>query len=122
MSRRIEVFLGRQVLIAYEGAKKVFEFDCATGDRKHPTGTGTFKIIRKHRTYTSMKYKVPMDYAMFFTTDGKAIHKSQMVGPISYLKYAGLNYFGSHGCVRLADSDARALFDWAPMDTPVVVR
>jgi hypothetical protein len=29
---------------------------------------------------------------MFFTHDGKAIHKSYMVGPISHLKWAGFDY------------------------------
>lgn len=119
--KRIEVLLGRQVLIAWDGNRKVFEFDCATGDRDHPTDTGHFRIFRKHRAYMSQTYKVPMDYAMFFTRDGKAIHKARMVRPTSYLKWAGFDYFGSHGCVRLADGDAIALFDWAPMGTPVDV-
>ena len=122
MIRRIEVLLGRQVLIAYEGDERVFEFDCATGDRDHPTDPGYFRILRKHRTYTSVKYKVPMDYALFFTRDGKAIHKGYMVGPVSYLKFGGFESFGSHGCVRLADNDARTLFDWAAVGTSVEVR
>jgi lipoprotein-anchoring transpeptidase ErfK/SrfK len=122
MAKRIEVLLGRQVLIAYEKEKKAFEFDCATGDRDHPTTMGHYFIIRKYRMYRSHKYNVPMDFAMFFTHDGKAIHKSHAVGPISCLKYAGFDSFGSHGCVRLADSDARALFEWAPVGTPVYVQ
>ena len=121
MRKRIKVLLGRQVLIAYEGARQVFEFDCATGDKDHPTEPGHFTVFRKEITHTSTKYKVPMDYAMFFTTDGKAIHKSQLVGPISYLKWGGLDYFGSHGCVRLAEADAIALFAWTPLGTSVEV-
>jgi lipoprotein-anchoring transpeptidase ErfK/SrfK len=122
MSKRIEVDLTRQVLTAYEAGRKCLEFDCATGDRSHPTTPGAYHILRKHRDYTSIKYRVPMDFAMFFSADGKAIHKSHMVGTVSYLKYAGLDYFGSHGCVRLAGEDAEALFDWAPVGTPVDVR
>src|SRR6185295_12091839 len=101
MGKRIEVLLGRQVLIAYEDERKAFEFDCATGDREHRTAPGHFHILRKHRNYTSHKYNVPMDFAMFFTLDGKAIHKSHAVTSISCLKYLGFDYFGSHGCVRL---------------------
>ncbi len=58
---------------------------------------------------------------MFFTADGKAIHQSNAVGLTSVLKDLGFNQLGSHGCVRLAEENARKLFDWAPMNTPVFV-
>lgn len=66
-----------------------------------------------------------MNYAMFFTTTGEAIHQSNFVGPESYLKAWGpdflTKYLGSHGCVRLSESDAETLFDWAPYGTPVEI-
>ncbi|HKY16174.1 MAG TPA: L,D-transpeptidase [Microthrixaceae bacterium] len=34
---------------------------------------------------------------------------------------AQLGTYRSHGCVRQANGDAKALYDWAPVDTPVVV-
>lgn len=37
---------------------------------------GSFTIVRKHHPYTSKKYKVPMDYAMFFTKTGEALHQN----------------------------------------------
>ena len=58
---------------------------------------------------------------MFFTTTGEAIHQSHLVGPLSYLKYLGVSSIGSHGCVRLAEEDASALFGWAIVGTPVWV-
>jgi lipoprotein-anchoring transpeptidase ErfK/SrfK len=119
MSKRIKVNLGRQVLFAYDGEKEVFKFDCASGDKDHPTNPGTFTIFKKDRKHYSQKYHAQMDYAMFFTHDGKAIHMSHAVGPISFLKYLGADYFGSHGCVRLAEQDAKKLFEWTPMGTVV---
>jgi lipoprotein-anchoring transpeptidase ErfK/SrfK len=117
----IRVLLARQLLQAYAAGKKVFEFDCATGDSGHPTGVGVFSVLRKHEVYRSKKYDVQMDYAMFFTADGKAIHKSHFVGPVSVLKYMGVDCFGSHGCVRLSGDDAMALFAWTPLGTRVEV-
>ena len=32
------------------------------------------------------------------------------------------DWFGSHGCVRLSEEDARTLFDWAPINTKVEIR
>ena len=49
MTKRIKVFLDRQVLVAYENGKEVFKFDCATGDRDHPTDIGVFPIFKKDR-------------------------------------------------------------------------
>lgn len=119
--KKIIVDLDRELLYAYEGEKLVFKFDCASGDKNNPTPVGRFRVHRKHKKYVSNKYKVPMDNAMFFH-EGYAIHQAYMVGPISLLKYAGLEYFGSHGCIRLSESDASKLFDWTPMNTSVEIK
>lgn len=121
MAKRIVVDLTRQVLLAYDGDKLVYQFDCATGDRENPTPPGRFQISRKHRFYTSHTYHVPMNYAMFFN-QGIAIHQAYLVMTVSYLKFAGLDSFGSHGCVRLSEHHARILFDWTPINTSVEVR
>ncbi len=122
LTKSIIVDLKRQVLTAYEGGAKKFEFDCASGDSTHKTPVGPFKVLRKHQKYTSHKYKVPMDYAMFFTNTGEAIHESHMVTVTSFAKYFGIDALGSHGCVRLSHDDAVALFNWTPLHTPVEVK
>ena len=120
MAKVIKVSLSRQVLTALDGEKQIYRFDCTTGDRKSLTPTGSFSIYRKDRRHFSAKYKAQMDFAMFFK-GGVAIHMSHAVGVTSYLKLAGLDYFGSHGCVRLTEADAKVLFDWAPRGTRVLV-
>src|SRR6266567_4888683 len=121
MAKTIVINLDRQVLIAYEDKDIRFEFDCVTGDSTHPTPLGKWYVRRKHQKYTSHKYKVPMNFAMFFTDTGEAIHEGVAVGLLSDLKY--LNFFGtgtvigSHGCVRLSSDDAEKLFKWTPLQT-----
>lgn len=119
----ILVDLDDQNLYAYNGPKLIYEFYCASGDRVHPTTRwpSLHRVFRKHEVYRSRTYNAQMDYAMFFTTDGKAIHQSNAVGLTSLLKDMGLNQLGSHGCVRLAEDNARTLFSWTPMNTPVFV-
>jgi hypothetical protein len=98
------VDLSRQILTTFDGDTTVYLFDCVTGDAAHPTeeveknvpGKGIVKsisgdearrqIIRKQHPCYSHKYGAQMDYAMFFTSDGKAIHQGFAVGPLSYLK------------------------------------
>jgi lipoprotein-anchoring transpeptidase ErfK/SrfK len=62
-----------------------------------------------------------MPYTMFFTKDGKAIHGTQMATLRSYLHKYLTESVGSEGCVGLTDDNAKALFDWAPVGTPVIV-
>jgi len=120
----LKVILSKQVIEAYNGNKLVFVFDCVTGDSNNPTGKGTFHILRKHKKYYSHKYNVQMDYAMFFTVDGKAIHQYHGWTPFSLIRIAKTNvssWFGSHGCVRLEERDAKTIFEWTPLSTKILI-
>jgi lipoprotein-anchoring transpeptidase ErfK/SrfK len=121
--KTIKVLLTQQVVEGYEGEKCVFRLDCVSGDEDHPTPTGSFSILRKHAIYKSHTYKVQMNYSMFFTTTGEVLH--QYHGPVPFglmrlgRKVSG--WVGSHGCVRLSEENAKMLFNWTPMKTPVYV-
>ena len=123
--KHIVVNLEEQTVQAFEGDKQVYDFICVSGDESHPTDQGTFKIFRKEHPYRSKTYNVEMDYAMFFTEDGKALH--QYHGPIPLpvvreMKQAVSEWFGSHGCVRLEEEAARTLYEWAPLGTQVTIK
>ena len=119
--KEIRVYIERQVLVAVENGKEVYSFDIVTGREGKETGPGRYQIFRKHEKYTSKTYGSEMPYTMFFTKDGKAIHGTQMATLRSYLHSYLTESVGSQGCVGLTDDNAKALFDWAPMGTPVVV-
>lgn len=121
--RKIVVNLAVQSVTAYEGGEVVRVCECVTGDSDHPTPIGVFDVKLKYRKYTSRKYKAPMDYAMFFTTTGEALHKYHGSTPWWMLRAgrALTDWVGSHGCVRLQEEDAMALFKWASEGTQVEV-
>lgn len=119
--KEIHIYIERQILIAQENGEEVYNFDIVIGREGKETTAGTFEIFRKHEKYTSNAYGAEMPYAMFFTTDGKAIHGTQMATLRSYLQTYISEGVGSHGCVGLTDDNALALFEWAPMGTPVIV-
>jgi hypothetical protein len=111
----VQAFIQIQV-IGPAGKKKISIF---------PTVPGTFHISRKDRVHRSAKYNAQMNFAMFFSADGKAIHQYHGIAPLSLvrtLKSGVSDWFGSHGCVRLSEDDARALFDWTPIGTTVEIR
>jgi lipoprotein-anchoring transpeptidase ErfK/SrfK len=119
--KEIHVFIEEQVLVAFENGEEVYNFDIVTGKDGKETTAGRYQIFRKHEKYTSKTYGSEMPYTMFFTKDGKAIHGTQMATLRSYLHSYLTESVGSQGCVGLTDDNAKALFDWAPIGTPVVV-
>jgi lipoprotein-anchoring transpeptidase ErfK/SrfK len=123
----IKISLAHQIVEAFEGMTRVFRFECVTGDKDHPTDRGVFKIIRKppDYRYRSRAYNVQMNYPLFFTSDGKALHQYHGYVPLSVVRTARSavsEWFGSHGCVRLAQADAKALYEWASIGTAVQVQ
>ena len=124
MAQSIVVDLTEQQVTASEAGKVFHTCECVSGDANHPTPTGKFKINRKHHPYTSRKYKVPMNYAMFFTTTGEALHQYHGPAPWWMLRLGRdiTARVGSHGCVRLQESDAEKLYRWARIGTSVEIR
>jgi lipoprotein-anchoring transpeptidase ErfK/SrfK len=122
--KTIKIDLAQQMVEAYLGAERVLKFECVSGDKDHPTDRGIFKIMRKKHPYRSRAYDVQMDYAMFFTVDGKALHQYHGIVPLRVVRTvrSGISeWFGSHGCVRLTHADAKTLYEWAPVGTTVKV-
>ena len=120
-NKQIQVFIERQVLIALDNGEEIYNFDIVTGRDGKETTAGSYKIFKKHEKYTSKTYGSEMPYTMFFSEDGKAIHGTQMATLRSYLHAYLAESVGSEGCVGLTDDNARALFEWAPVGTPIVV-
>jgi lipoprotein-anchoring transpeptidase ErfK/SrfK len=121
VNKKILVNIERQMLIAVEANKLVFEYDVVTGRPNKETHPGNFTITRKFKDYTSKTYGSPMPYTMFFTKDGKAIHGTQWATVRSYLHAYITESVGSQGCVGLSEEDAKKLFNWAPVGTPILV-
>ena len=110
-----------QVLYAVDDFKIVYEFDVITGRPGKETTAGKFTVFKKIEDYTSKKYKAPMPYTMFFSKDGKAVHGTKWATLRSYLHAYLTESVGSMGCVGLTEDDARTLFGWTPVGTPVVI-
>ncbi len=119
--KEIRVFIDKQLLIATDNDNEIYRYDIVTGKDGKETTAGIYQIFRKHEKYTSKTYGSEMPYTMFFTEDGKAIHGTQMATLRSYLHKYLTESVGSQGCIGLTDDNAKALFEWAPIGTPVVV-
>lgn len=113
--RWIQIDLKKQRLFAWEGKTQVYAVIISSGKDSTPTLPGVFAIQSK-LTQARMRgddYDLPdVPYVMFYE-GSYGIHGT----------YWHRN-FGtpvSHGCVNLAVDQARWLFNWASVGTPVVV-
>jgi lipoprotein-anchoring transpeptidase ErfK/SrfK len=106
----------KQVGIAYEGGKKLFEFPVVTGDDETTTNPGIYIIKLKDEDYFSRKYDTPLPYSMFFDLKGmKAIHEGEVPSPEKKKELA------THGCIHVEPPFIERLYDWADEETTAVV-
>jgi len=85
----------------------------SSGEEIGYTPSGVWSVKYKKRFYTSKKYPEAdgsnnMDYSVFFTNWGHALHK----GSIDHT---------SHGCIHVEEQNIRRLFAWARPGMPVLV-
>jgi lipoprotein-anchoring transpeptidase ErfK/SrfK len=129
----IVVSLSNQWLIAVENGRRVLDSPVTTGRPELPTPTGTFHIQARYQHYTFISpwsqgspfYYPPsvVNYALQFRADGYFIHDApwrSQFGPGTNLPHDDPgDPLGSHGCVNVPLSAARALYAWAGLGTTV---
>lgn len=94
------VSLADQNLSVYRGAALVETVPVSTGRPGFATPTGVFTVLERRRWHRSNIYSdAPMPFMQRLTWSGIALHAGALPG-----------YPASHGCVRLPDAKAEALF------------
>lgn len=108
----VAVDLYEQMMVAYEGTTPVAATLISSGLPPLNTNLGTFKVYQRLEL-TPLRgsmgeadgYSLPnVPYAMFFDKD---------IGFHGVYWHDGFGYMRSHGCVNLAISDAKWLFEWS---------
>lgn len=105
------VDLQARVISVFKGGHEIGASAVLLGTDKHPTPLGTFPIRYKMRHNVSEKYNnAPMPYSMFLTSDGIALHGSDVE-----------NGYASHGCVGMPDEFAAKVFALAKKGDKVII-
>jgi hypothetical protein len=108
--RRVEVLLDRQLALAIENNQVVRAIHVSTGAPGFGTPTGAYSVFRKEMRSWSVPFKVWLPWASYF------------VGGIAFHEYPDVPVTpASHGCIRTPRYDARWLYDFTPIGTPVSV-
>jgi lipoprotein-anchoring transpeptidase ErfK/SrfK len=92
----------QKMTVSVDG-EKTYVWPVSTGVPGYTTPSGSYKPFRMERDHFSKEWDdAPMPYSIFFTPEGHAIHGSP------HTKRLGTR--ASHGCVRLAPTNAAKLF------------
>ncbi len=104
------MLLDRQLTLAIDGNVVVRAIHMSSGKPGFATPTGSYAVFRKEARSWSVPYKVWLPWASYF------------VGGVAFHEYPDVPVApASHGCIRTPRYDARWLYDFIPVGTPVVV-
>jgi lipoprotein-anchoring transpeptidase ErfK/SrfK len=107
----IAVSIDKQRVRIFDDNGVFAEAPVSTGMRGHPTPTGVFSVIQKHKFHHSNIYSgAPMPYMQRITWSGVAMHAGVLPG-----------YPASHGCIRMPMSFAVKMWNWTKMGARVFV-
>ncbi len=116
LKKEIIVSLKEQRLYAYEDGLLANTYLVSTGTKTHPTIPGTYKVLSKTpiKEYIGPGYDLPnTHWNTQFSVRGDFFHEAY------WHKKFGVEM--SHGCVNMRKDDAKFIYDWAPVGTPVTV-
>lgn len=108
--RHLEIYRDLGVLLMVEDGQVVRAIHTSTG-AGGVTPVGEFSVYAKVLMSWSVPFRVWMPYAAYFR-GGIATHQSPSVP----------SYPASHGCVRLPEGEAKRVYDFVSVGTPVTVR
>ncbi|TCZ78019.1 L,D-transpeptidase family protein [Lysobacter sp. N42] len=100
-----------QQLHVYRNGVRIGATTISSGKRGHETPVGVFTILQKRAEHYSNLYdNAPMPWMQRLTWDGIALHAGRLPG-----------HPASHGCIRLPDAFAKALFSTTRPGDVVIV-
>ncbi|MFQ5614242.1 MAG: L,D-transpeptidase family protein [Anaerolineae bacterium] len=123
--KRVVVDISEQRTYAYEGDELVFDFIVSTGEPGRDTALGEFEIQNKIPVAYASTWNLDMPYWLGIYWAGplqNGFHALPTVRHTGQKLWDG--YLGqrvSYGCIILGDEDARKLYDWVDVGTPVSI-
>lgn len=121
-SKLIEIDISDQRMTVWENGQVKWQWVCSTGEPSRPTQVGRFGVMSKIPTAYSSYYGLQMPFWLGVYWAGgseNGIH-ALPISASGRMLWAGLlGRRVSYGCIILDTANARALYNWADMGTPV---
>ena len=106
----IRVDLKAQLISVFRGEHEIGSAVILYGARAKPSPLGVFHILQKAKDYRSYTYDAPMPYMLRLTSDGVAIHASDV-----------RDGWATHGCIGVPMGFATRLFGQARLGDEAVI-
>ena len=123
-AKRIVVDLSEQHLYAYQGEVLVYSFVASTGVRGG-TRTGAFRVLDKYPNAYASTWNLQMPHWLGIYWAGRlenGIHALPILANGQRLWEGYLGTPVSFGCIILGTQEARTLYEWAEIGTPVIIQ
>lgn len=120
--KRIEVNLSQQRMYVWQGDTLLYTWVCSSGEPGRNTAMGQFQVLNKIPEAWASTWSLRMPYWLGIYQAGplqNGIHALPIL-PNGQILWAG--YLGapvSYGCIILSTENARTLYNWAEIGTPV---
>ena len=122
LPKRIEIYIGQQRMHVYEGDRLIWNWVVSTGEPGRPTRTGHFKVLDKIPNAYASRWDLQMPYWLgiyYVGPSENGIHALPILSNGQRLWAGFLGRPVSYGCVILGVEEARLLYEWAEVGTPV---
>jgi lipoprotein-anchoring transpeptidase ErfK/SrfK len=123
--QRILIDLSEQHLYAYQGEVLVYSFVASTGMAGSRTMPGSFRVLDKIPNAYASTWNLQMPYWLGIYWAGPLENGIHALPILSNGQRLWEGYLGtpvSYGCVILGTEEARLLYEWAQVGTPVVIQ
>jgi hypothetical protein len=133
-NKRIIVDIATQSLVAYENGQEVFNWKISTGISSAPTSPGVYQILNHdEKAYGSSftlcgsqgcgQWEMSWFMGLYEVQPGlmNGFHGAVLLPNGTYLGGGNVGQPFTFGCVMSLDSNAKLLYDWADIGTPVEI-
>ena len=122
----ILVDISEQRMYVYENGRLLWNWVVSTGEPGRDTATGHFRVLDKIEMAYASTWNLDMPYWLGIYYSGpleNGIHALPINRATGVKLWEGLlGRRVSYGCVILSDENARTLFEWAQIGTPVIIQ
>jgi LysM repeat protein len=122
--KRIDINLSQQHLYAYQGDQLVYSFVASSGAAPSYTRAGEFRVQSKILNAYGSTWNLWMPYWMGIYWAGSTENGIHALPILSNGQTLWAGYLGrpvSYGCIVLGTEEARLLYSWADIGTPVSI-
>lgn len=123
--KRILIDLSEQHLYAFQGDQLVFSFICSSGRAPYYTRTGEFQVQSKIPNAYGSAWDIWMPHWLGIYWAGSTENGIHALPIMANGQTLWAGYLGqpiSYGCIVLDTEDAKKLYEWAEIGTPVSIR